>query len=213
MKLNPLILVSISLSLLLTACTITLRVYKPDEAIRQEAFDIAAQMDWRKTDGQPLEIVVFSAKSRRILGDLLVPFDFLVPLRNSKKDARKLRNLLLTLKRHPDYILIYFTENPRFDYRVISRALDGLQLEDVKFFLAARPNKRKQFESLIKSSGADFVFIQNFEKPDKYIEWNFLQCYREETKNSVKCREALDREKTMHDMLHRDMLYRNRKGI
>jgi len=179
MKINSLILASILLSLLLTACTVTFRVYKTTEDITQEAFQVAAQMGWRKADGKPLEIVVFRTENR-----------ILAPLRSSKNDARKLRSLLLTLKKHPNYTLVYITDNPRFDYRVISRALEGLQLDGVKFFLVARPNKRKRFESLIKSSGADFVFIQSFEKPDKYIEWNFMQCYREESKNSVECREA-----------------------
>jgi len=179
MKLNPLIFVSISLSLLLTACTITLRVYKTTEDITQEAFQTATKMGWSKADGRPLEIVVFRTENR-----------ILAPLRSSRSDARKLRSLLLTLKKHPNYILVYISDFPRFDYRVISRALDGLQLYDVKFFLVARPNQRKRFESLIKSSGAGFVFIQNFEKPDKYIEWNFMQCYRKETKNSVECLEG-----------------------
>jgi len=181
------LLISILLTLLLTACSVTFRHHKPAEDIRQEAFQITKQMGWRKANGNPLEIVVFSAKSRRLLGDLLVPFDFLVPLRNSEKDSRTLRNLLLTLKRHPDYILIYFSENPRFDYRVISGAMKDMQLDGVKFFLVARSNKIERFESIVKTSGADFVFISSTKKPDKYIEWGFMQCPNKITRDPLKC--------------------------
>jgi len=120
-------------------------------------------------------------------GDLLVPFDFLVPLRNSEKDSRTLRNLLLTLKRHPDYILIYFSENPRFDYKVISGAMKDMRLDGVKFFLVARSNKIERFESIVKTSGADFVFISSTKKPDKYIEWGFMRCPNKTTRDPLKC--------------------------
>jgi len=149
---KPLIL--ILLAIVLSACVSSADQYKFAEDIMREVAQVQIEKGWTKPDGQPLEVILINNPSHGLLGDQLARL-------GEGSNAERLAKLLLKLKENPNSATLLYVTNPSAgkDYRLIEQALAGLQLEGVKFFLAARAGYKAKFEALIKPSGADFVFI------------------------------------------------------
>jgi len=146
----------ILLVIVLTACASSSGQYKTDKEMMREA----AQIEMEKgglADGERLKVTVLRMPSHGFLGDQLARLV-------EGRDAKNIAQLLLALKKAPEpEVLLYVTNtSAEKDYRLLARALEGLQLEGVKFFLAARADYKEAFENLIKPSGADFLFIDTW---------------------------------------------------
>jgi len=150
----------ILIALMLMACASSENKYKSSEDIMREVAQVEIEKGWIKSDdGQPLEVIIASSPSHGLLGDQLARL-------SEGSSAKSLAELLLRLKNNPNSDVLLYVTNPSAgkDYRLIEQALEGLQLEGVKFFLAARADYKEKFENLIKPSGADFVFIDTINK-------------------------------------------------
>jgi len=146
--------------LLMTACASTSSKYtlKSEQELVREAVQLGIQMGWKKADDQPLEIIGIQIPSHGLLGDLIARGV------GGGANARQVANLLSKAKRNPDYAVLFITNNVRLDSTIIANAVEGIKLEGVKFFLVARPSDAPMFESIIKATGADFVFIDKHKK-------------------------------------------------
>jgi len=149
----------ILLTVLLTACTSAASKYKSMEEVLHEVAKVEVEKGWTKANGEPLKIIIANSISHGLLGDQLARLV-------EGRDAKGLTKLFLELKENPESEVLLYVTNPSAgkDYRLIEHALAGLQLDGVKFFLAARAGYKAKFEALIKPSGADFVFIDTLNK-------------------------------------------------
>jgi len=152
-------LLLIVLAVLLTACTSSATKYKSMEEVLHEVAKVEVEKGWTNANGEPLKIIIANSPSHGLLGDQLARL-------GEGANAKSLAELLVKLKENPESEVLLYVTNPSAgkDYRLIEQALEDLQLDGVKFFLAARGGYKAKFEVLIKPSGADFVFIDTLNK-------------------------------------------------
>jgi len=161
---KKLTLMLFAFTLLLTACVSTSgsRILKSEKELLQEVAQLGIQMGWKKADGHPLEIIGIHIPSHGLLGDLIAR-----GVGGRAANTKQIASLLLNAKENPDYAVLFITNNVRLDSTIIANAMEGLKLDGVKFFLAARPDDEPRFEPIIKASGAEFVFIDKYKRQNK----------------------------------------------